>query len=128
MELRFNYPVPMFPNYLFSQLSKSCQLVGQSPMKLDSIQQLGDDVRAQCTEAWTLMVSVLQFWTDEETIKDGEIFGGQIHLVSALAEYVMGTINPHLELGYKVTWEPVVHRTPWMRRCLVGDSAEVKQI
>ena len=103
MELRFSYPVPVFPNYLFSLLSESHQVVGQSPMKLDSIQQLSSDVWAWCTEAWTLMVSVLQFWTKEETIKDGEIFKGWIHLVSALAEYVMGTINPHPEPGYKVT-------------------------
>ena len=74
------------------------------------------------------MVSVLQFWTDEETIKDGEIFRGQICPVSALVEYVMGTIKPRLEPGYKVTWEQVVHRTPWMRRCLVGDSTEIRQI
>ena len=127
-ELGFNYPVPMFPNYLFSWLSESCQVVGQSPMKLDSIQQLGGDVRARCTEAWTLMVSILQFWTDEETIKDSEIFRGWIHPVSALPEYVMGTINPHLEPGYKVTWEQVVHQTPWIRRHLVSDSAEIRQI
>ena len=126
MELGFNYPVPVFPNYLFSRLSESHQVVRQSPMKLNSIQQLGSDMWAWCTEAWTLMVSVLQFWTNEETIKDGDIFGGQICLVSALAEYVMGTINPPLEPGYKVTWEQVVHWTPWMRRCLVGDSAEIK--
>ena len=127
-ELGFNYPVPMFPNYLFSWLSESCQVVGQSPMKLDSIQQLGGDVRARCTEAWTLMVSILQFWTDEETIKDSEIFRGWIHPVSALLEYVMGIINPHLEPGYKVTWEQVVHWTPWIRRHPVSDSAEIRQI
>ena len=128
MKLGFNYPVPMFPNYLFSQLSESHQVVGQSPMKLNSIQQLGSDVRARCTEAWTLMVSVLQFWTDEETIKDGEIFGGQILSVSALAEYVIGTINRHLEPCYKVIWEQVVHWTPWMRRHLVSDSTKIRQI
>ena len=74
------------------------------------------------------MVSILQFWTDEETIKDGKIFGGQVHPVSALVEYIMTTINPHLELGYKVTWEEVVPHTPWIRRRLAGDSAKTKQI
>ena len=128
MELGFNYPVPMFSNYLFSQISKSCLVVGPSPLKLDSIQQLSGDMRAWCTEAWTLMASVLQFWTDEETIKEGAIFGGRICPVSTLAEYVMATINPHLEQGYEVTWEQVVHQTPWIRRRLAGDSTEIKQI
>ena len=61
-------------------------------------------------------------------IQDGEIFGGQIHPVSALAEYLMITINPHLESGCEVTWEEVVHQTPWIRQHLAGDSAEVKWI
>ena len=68
------------------------------------------------------MVSILQFWTDEELIKDGEIFGGWVHPVSALAEYVMETINPHLEETQKVTWEKVVHQTPWMKKQLVNTT------
>ena len=128
MEFGFNYPVPMFPNYVFNWLAESCQVVGQPSLKLDSIQQLGGDVWARCTEAWTLMASVLQFWNDEETIKDGAIFRGCIHPVSTLAEYVVNTINPHLELGYKVTWEEVVCRMPWIRKRLASDNALLKQI
>ena len=74
------------------------------------------------------MALVLQFWTNDETIKDSGIFRGRIHLVSALAEYVMNTINPHLEPGYKVTWEEVVRQTPWIRKRLAGDGALLKQI
>ena len=128
IKLRFNYPVPMFPNYLFNWLSKSHQVVRQPSLKLNSIQQLGGDVWAQCTEAWTLMALVLQFLTDEESIRDSAIFGSRIHPVSALAEYVLNTINPHLEEGYKVTWDEVVHHMPWIRKHLTGDSALVKQI
>ena len=128
MELRFNYPVPVFPNYLFNQLAESRQVVRQPSLKLDSIQQLGGDMQGWCTEAWTLMASVLQFWTDEETIKDGALFGGRVCPVSTLAEYVVNTINPHLEEGCKVTWEEVVHQTPWIRKRLTGNNALVKQI
>ena len=128
VELRFRYPVPVFPNYLFSRISKSCQITGPSPLKLDSIQQLSGDIWAQFMEAWTLMASVLQFWTDEETIKDSEIFGGWVHLASALVEYMMTTINPHLEPGCEVTWEEVVCRTPWIRRHLAGNSTKVRRI
>ena len=128
MELGFNYPVPVFPNYLFNQLAESSQVVGQPSLKLNSIQQLGSNVRGWCTEAWTLMVSVLQFWTDKETIKDGALFGGCIHLVSTLAEYVVNTINPHLEEGCKMTWEEVVCWTPWIGKLLISNNTLVKQI
>ena len=128
MEFRFNYPVPIFLNYLFNWFAESCQVVGQPSLKLNSIQQLSGDVRGRCTEACTLMASVLQFWTDEETIKDGALFGGHIHPVSALVEYVVNTIKPHLEEGYKVTWEEVVRQTPWIRKRLAGKNALVKQI
>ena len=128
VQLRFKYPIPVFPNYLFSWLPKSRQVVGQPSLKLDSIRQLAGDVRACCTESWTLMASVLQFWTNEESIWDGAIFGGRIRPLSALTEYVLTTINPYLEEGYKVTWEEVVKHTPWIRKCLMGDSALVKQI
>ena len=60
------------------------------------------------------MVSILQFWMDETSIADGKLFGGWVHLVSALVEYVMDTINLGLEEGYKVTWDQVMHHTPWM--------------
>ena len=33
---------------------------------------------------------------------DGEIFGGQVHPTSVLANYVMDMINPQLEEGNKV--------------------------
>ena len=74
------------------------------------------------------MASVLQFWTENEMTKDSEIFGGRVHPASTLAEYMMTTINPHMELGCEVTWEEVVHQTPWIRRHLASSSAEVRRI
>ena len=68
MDLGFNYPVPTFPNYLFNEFSGSCQYVGQVPMKPESLYQSGSDIWGRYTEAWTLMVTTLQFWTDEELI------------------------------------------------------------
>ena len=41
---------------------------------------------------------------------------------------MFNAINPHLEEGYKVTWDKVVQHTPWIRKHLTGDSAMVKQI
>ena len=75
-------------------------------------------------EVWTWMVSILQFWIGEVSIADGELFSGRICPVSALAEYVMDTINPGLEAGYKVTWDWVITRTPWMKKCLFNAMSE----
>ena len=128
MELGFNYAIPTFSNYLFNQFSGSRQAVRQVPTKPDCLRQTGSDVCSWCTEAWTLMASVLQFWTDEESIVEGEIFGGWVRLTSALAKYVMHTINPQLEEVYKVTWEKVVYRTPWMQKRLLNiDSTKARK-
>ena len=63
-------------------------------------------------------MTVLQFWTDEATVTDGAVYGGHVHPASALAEYMMDTVNPGLEPGSKVSWEDVITRTPWMSKRL----------
>ena len=70
------------------------------------------------------MAAILQFWTDEASIADGELFRGRSCPVSALAEYVMNTINPVLPLGYKVMWDHVISRTPWMKKRLFSSTSE----
>ena len=69
------------------------------------------------------MVAVLQFWGDEASTADGVVYGGHEHPVSALAEYVLKTINLGIDPGSKVTWDDVVTRTPWMARRLHGMTA-----
>ena len=61
---------------------------------------------------------------DEASIADSELFGGWVCPVSALAEYMKGTINLGLEEGYKVTWEWVIHHTPWMKKHLFNATSE----
>ena len=80
-------------------------------------------MRDKSREAWKWMVAVLQFWGDEASSADSIIYGGQDCSVSALAEYVLNTINPGLEPGSKVTWDDVVIRTPWMAKWLHGMTA-----
>ena len=64
------------------------------------------------------MVAVLQFWGDEASSADGLVYRGCDHPISALAEYVLNTINPGLDSGSKITWNDVVIRTPWMAKRL----------
>ena len=73
------------------------------------------------------MVSILQFWTDEASIADGELFRDRTCLLSALAEYVISTINLVLPPGFKVSWDHIITRTPWMRKCLFNSTSEEEQ-
>ena len=66
------------------------------------------------------MVAILQFWGDKASSANGLIDGGRERPVSALAEYVFNAINPGLGPGFKVMWDDVVIRTPWMTKCLHG--------
>ena len=69
------------------------------------------------------MVAVLQFWEDEASTADGKVYGGCERPVSALAEYVLNTINPGLDSGSKIMWDDVVAQTPWMAKWLYGMMA-----
>ena len=97
------FPLPMFPHYLFNEFTESRQGGGQVPTKPDYLTKAGGDVRAKCSEGWIWMASILQFWMDEASITDGELFGGRTCPISALAEYVMNAVNLVLPPGYKVT-------------------------
>ena len=123
-DVGLHYPIPAFPNYLFNEFARSRQGGGQVPTKPDYLTKSGGDVWAKCMEAWIWMVSILQFWTDKASIADGELFGGQMHLVSRLAKYVMNTINPILPPGCKVSWDHIITRTPWMRKRLFNSTSE----
>ena len=72
-------------------------------------------------------MTVLQFWTDEATVADGAVYRGRVRPASALAEYVMDTVNPGLEPGSKVSWENMITRTPWMSKRLHGMTTGQEQ-
>ena len=70
------------------------------------------------------MALILQFWIDEASVPDGELFGGRVHPASALVEYMMSTMNPVLEPGFKVSWDDIIIRTPWMNKRLYNSTSE----
>ena len=121
------YPIPAFPPYLFTPLPESRQAGAQVPLRPSQLGGPGGDVRNRCRESWKWLVTVLQFWTDEATVADGAVYGGRVRPASALAEYVMNTVNPGLEPGSKVSWEDVITRTPWMSKRLHGMTAGQEQ-
>ena len=88
------YPIPTFPPYLFMPLPESRQVGAQVPVKPSRLGDTGGDVRHHCRECWKWLVMVLQFWTDEAAVANGTVYGGCVCPVSALAEYVMNTVNP----------------------------------
>ena len=121
------YPIPALPPYLFTPLPESRQAGAQVPVKPSQLGGPRGDVCNRSWESWKWLVTVLQFWTDEATVTDGAMYGGSVPLASALAEYVMNTVNPGLEPGSKVSWEDVLTRTPWMSKRLHGMTAGQEQ-
>ena len=97
---------------------------GKSPLNPTIWPRQGGDVRAKCVEGWIWMAAILQFWMDDATVADGELFGGWIHPASTLTEYVMNAINPVLPAGHKVTWDHVISHTPWMKKRLFNFTSE----
>ena len=118
MDVGFKYPIPMFPQFLFTPLPESHQGGAQVPVKPSQVNAPGGDVCLRSREAWKWMVAVLQFWGDETSSADGIVYGGHECPIRALAEYVLNTINPGLDPGSKITWDDVVIRTPWMTKRL----------
>ena len=123
MDVGFKYPIPTFPQFLFTPLPESHQGRAQVPVKPSQVNMPGGDVRDKSREAWKWMVVVLQFWGDEVSSTVGIVYGGHDHPVSALAEYILNTINPGLEPGSKITWDDIVIWTPWMAKWLHGMTA-----
>ena len=123
MDVGLKYPIPTFPQFLFTSLPESHQAGAQVPVKPSQVSASGGDVCYKCREAWKWLVVVLQFWGDKASTTNGVVYGGREHPMSALAEYVLNTINLGLEPGSKVTWDDVVTQTPWMAKQLCSMTA-----
>ena len=123
MDVGFRYPIPAFPQFLFTPVTDSHQGGSQVPVKPTQLHSPGGDMRQRSREPWKWMVAVLQFWGDEASTADGIVYGGRERPISTLAEYVLNTINPGLDPRSKITWDDVVVRTPWMAKRLYGMMA-----
>ena len=123
MDVGFNYPIPTFPQFLFTPLLDLHQGRAQVPIKPSQVNVPRGDMHNKSREAWKWMVAVLQFWGDEASSTDGIVYGGRDCPISALAEYIFNTINLGLEPGSRITWDDVVIRTPWMAKRLHGMTA-----
>ena len=55
------------------------------------------------------------------------MYGGRVRPASALAEYMMDTVNLGLEPGSKVSWEDIITWTPWMSKRLHGTTTGQEQ-
>ena len=123
MDVGFRYPIPTFPQFLFTPVPESHQGGSQVPARPSQVHTPRGDVHQKCREAWKWMVAILQFWGDEASATNGVVYGGRERPISALAEYVLNTINPGLDLGSKITWDDVVTQTPWLTKWLHGMTA-----
>ena len=108
MDMGFQFPIPTFPQFLFTPVTNSHQGGAQVPIKPSHLQNPRGDVCLRSREAWKWMVAVLQFWGDEASTANGIVYGGRECPISALAEYILNIINPGLDPGSKITWDDVV--------------------
>ena len=108
MDVGFRYPIPAFPQFLFTPIPESHQGRSQVPAKPSQVHAPRGDMRQKSREAWKWMVAILQFWGDEVSTTDGVVYGGHECPISTLAEYILNTINPGLDPGSKITWDDVV--------------------
>ena len=122
------HPLPTLPMYLFSSFVASHQTANSPLKKDDGMYTDTDNIRERFHRGWILMAVVLQFWTDEQSIQDGEINGGRIRPTSALAQYVMKSLNHLVPEDLQITWEQVVERTPWVRKRLDATEDESRAI
>ena len=128
LELGMIHPLPTLPMYLFSSFIASCQTANSPLKKDDGMYTDTDDIRERFHPGWILMAAVLQFWTDEQSILDGEINGGRIRPASTLAQYVMKSLNHLVPEDLQITWEQVVERTPWVCKHLDATEDESRAI
>ena len=75
MDVGFRYPIPTFPQFLFTPVPESHQGGSQVPAKPSQVHTPGGDVRQRSREAWKWMVVILQFWGDEASTADGIVYG-----------------------------------------------------
>ena len=120
-------PIPTIPPYLFTPLPEARQSGAQVPVRPSQLGTPGGDVRQRCRESWKWLVTVLQFWTEEANVADGAVYGGRVCPPSALAQYVMDSVNPGLEPGSRVSWEDIITWTPWLTKRLHGMTAGQEQ-
>ena len=118
LDVGFRYPIPMFPQSLFTPIPESHQGGSQVPAKPSQVHRPGGDVHQRSREAWKWMVAILQFWTDQASTTDGIVYRERERPVSALAEYILNAMNPGLDTRSKITWDDVVTRTPWLTKRL----------
>ena len=120
-------PILTIPPYLFTPLPEARQSGAQVPVRPSQLGDTRGDVRQCCRESWKWLVTVLQFWTDKATVADGAVYGGRVCPPSALAQYLMDSVNPGLEPGSKVSWEDVITQVPWLTKRLHGMTTGQEQ-
>ena len=73
------------------------------------------DVHNNSRMLWSHLCILLQFWTDEASYTEGNVFyGGLCREASSLVQYVMMRLNSRTRGEAMVTWRDVVRGNPWL--------------
>ena len=76
MDVGLNYPIPTFPQFLFTPLPELHQGGAQVPVKPSQLSLPGGDMCDKSRKAWKWLLAVLQFWGDEVSSADGIVYRG----------------------------------------------------
>ena len=74
MDVGLNYPIPTFPNFLFTLVPDSHQSRAQVPVRPPQVTVPRGDVCDKCRESWKWMVAVLQFWGNEPSSANSVVY------------------------------------------------------
>ena len=108
-------PIPDIPVFLQQSCFGSKNAVHDVPAAPLRILLETTDVRKKSRMLWSHLCVLLQFWTDEASYTEGNVFyGGLCREASSLVQYVMMRLNSRTRREAMVTWRDVVRGTPWL--------------
>ena len=108
-------PMPDIPVFLQQCCFGSKNAVHDVPAASLRILLETADVRKKSRMLWSHLCILLQFWTDEASYTEGNVFyGGLCREASSLVQYVMMRLNNRTRGEAMVTWRDVVRGTPWL--------------
>ena len=117
-------PVPEIPGFLRRPFIKS-KLV-KHPIPDDPAESIHNEkcVRTKAQKAWTYLCALLQFWTDQATIKSGDVmYGGQRRPANPMIARIRATLNLSFGDHFQITWASITASTSWTQACLYfGES------
>ena len=108
-------PLPDIPGFLQQSCFGSKNAAHDVPLAPLRILLETADIRKRSWMLWAHLCILLQFWMDEASYLEGNVFyGGLCREASSMVQYIMMRLNNRTRGEAMVTWRDVVRGTPWL--------------